>query len=288
MKTGLLDINSLIRRVDAFPTLPTIYYRLIEIMDNPRSTVMDVSEIISSDQSSAAKVLKAANSPIYGFYGRIESISQAISYIGFDEVKNLVIAMTIIDFFNKHFENRNFNPVKFWQHSIGVGIMSRLIGQYLNASGLEVYFLAGIMHDIGKLLFHSTIPDEYSSIIKYAVENEIHIRDAELKFLGLTHDVAGEILAEKWSFPQSIKCTIRYHSNGISNNKHREIVAATHVSNIAVNMYGYGYSDSGLLPSPNKAVWNILDLPNNFFSNFNKQMTDSYIDSSNLLLRQND
>lgn len=285
MNLTKLDINLLINKVDNFPTLPTIYSVLMEIMENPRSTSNDVAFIITQDQSSASKILKTANSPLYGFYGKIENISQAISYIGFDEVKNLITALTIIDFFNKNFELKHFNPVEFWKHSIAAGIMTRLIGKASGAKDLENYFLAGILHDIGKMLFFTTIPEIYSKVQQHSTENKLTSLESEMLLLGISHCIAGEILADKWNLPLSIKNAIRHHCSGVIDSKYKTIVASTHIANIAVSMYGFGSSDMNILPTPNKDAWNILDLPDNFFSLNRKLIYDTYFASINLLLR---
>lgn len=285
MKQNSIDIDIIVAKIKDFPTLPTIYFKISEIIDNPRSTANDVAKVIMQDQAAASKVLKAANSPIYGFYGKIDNISQAISFIGFEEVKNLVIAMTIMDFFNTNFDNKNFNPVLFWQHSIAVGIMTRIIGKEVRASDLETYFLSGIMHDIGKLLFFITIPDEYIKVINYAIESKLTIREAEQQILGISHSVAGEILSDKWNLPPSIKYSTRYHITGIVENNYREIVACTHVANVAVSMYGCGYTDDAVLPKINRNVWDILKLRENFFTSVYQLMMQSYSESSNLLLK---
>ncbi|MBX3045348.1 MAG: HDOD domain-containing protein [Candidatus Kapabacteria bacterium] len=285
MSDEKINIDFLVSKINSFPTLPTIYYKISEVIDNPHSTANDVADVICQDQASASKVLRAANSPIYGFYGRIQNITQAISYIGFEEVKNLVIAMTIMDFFNKRFDNKYFNPVAFWQHSIGVGIMTRLIGKAIHAKDLESYFLTGIMHDLGKLLFLNTIPEEYNRVLKYSLENKTSFSDAETKIIGISHAVAGELLAEKWNLPPAIKYTIRYHNTGIVDNSYSEVVAATHVANIAGAMYGYGYSEDVIVEEPNKLAWEVLKLNDNFFTSSVELMTKSYHESTNLLLR---
>lgn len=285
MSRSQLDIDFLIRQIDALPTLPTIYYKLLEIMDNPRSTVKDVADVIMQDQASAAKVLKAANSPIYGLYGKIENISQAISYIGFDEVKNLIIALTVIDFFNSKFDIKYFNPVSFWQHSIAVGLMSRIVGKATHAKDLENYFLAGIMHDIGKLLFMITIPVEYSKVLQYCQDHKVSTREGELNILGITHNIAGEVLATKWNLPLAIKNSIRYHETGMLDNNNKSITASTHISNVAVCMFGLCYSEDFILPKPNIEVWDVLQLPENFFSTNSNLLLNSYKESTNLLLR---
>jgi len=85
-----IKIEELLRKVDDFPTLPTIYNTMMDLISNPRTTSVELSDLISKDQASAVKILKAVNSPIYGFYGRVTSITQAINLLGFEEIKNLI------------------------------------------------------------------------------------------------------------------------------------------------------------------------------------------------------
>jgi HD-like signal output (HDOD) protein len=287
MTLSEFDATQLINKIDSLPTLPTIYYRLLEVMNNPRSTAIDVADVITKDQASAAKVLKAANSPIYGFYGRIENITQAISYIGFEEVKNLVTAITIIDFFNEKFSNQGINPIEFWKHSIAVGIITRLIGKHTRVNDLENYFLAGILHDIGKIALVNLIPEIYATVYKYSSENNISHKDAEYKILGITHNVVGEILATKWNLPLSIRNSIRYHENGIVENSFKSIVATTHIANITAMMFGLGFDDFIPIPEPNRAAWEVLNLNDDFFTLSNSMITVTYSDSVNMLLKPN-
>ncbi|HPU22875.1 MAG TPA: HDOD domain-containing protein [Candidatus Kapabacteria bacterium] len=259
-------LNKLIARADEFPTLPTIYSTLSDVMSNPRSTAHDVANIIAEDQAAAAKVLKAANSPIYGFRGRISTISQAIIFIGFEEVRNLVIAMGIIDVFRKMKGNFPINPVDLWKHSIAVGIITRLLGKTLRITNLENYFLAGILHDIGKLLFLKFIPDEYAKSIEYAMEKNLPAREAENAVLGVNHIIAGEILAEKWKLPQSLKDAIRYHAVGKNDNANNVLVGCVHIANTVASLLELGQAGDDIVPTPNLDAWKALNLPDNFWS----------------------
>ncbi len=285
MNPHSINIDFLLSKLDALPTLPTIYHELMEIMDNPRSTAQDVANVIMQDQASATKVLKASNSPLYGFYGKINNITQAISYIGFDEVKSLIIALTIIDFFNNKVEIKQFDMVSFWKHSIAVGVMTRLIGKAIRAKDLENYFLSGIMHDIGRLFFMIVIPEAYTKVLSYSYDNRCLLYEAENQVLGISHSIAGELLADKWNLPKSIQNVIRYQNKGILDNNNRTLVAACHIANVSSNMFGYSYADELIITTPNKDTWEILDLPINFFSSVSKAMTSSYAESTNLLLR---
>ena len=286
MKWNSIKVHEIISMVDEFPTLPTIYNTLMDLMSNPRSTAKDLSDLISQDQAAASKVLKAANSPIYGFYGRISTITQAIVFLGFDEIKNLITALTIIDLFDKSISTNRFNPVDFWKHSISVGIISRLIGKTIKVKDIENYFLGGILHDLGKLLFLKIIPDEYSKVTEYSIENKIQIREAELKLLGVTHTVVGEILAERWRLPKNIRECIRYHTSGFVNESFNNLVGSVHIGNIVSSALGLGYGWEHIVPKPNIEVWKNLNLPDNFFASNIQNIEFDYTESIQLLLKQ--
>ncbi len=268
-------LKKIISKADEFPTLPTIYQTLSDVLANPRSTAADVAEVISEDQSAASKVLKAGNSPIYGFHGRISTVSQAIVFIGFEEVRNLIIAMGIIDIFRSVKENSLLNPVDIWKHSIAVGTITRIIGKHLGASNLENYFLAGILHDIGKLLFLKFIPDEYAKVVNYAIDNNVSAREAENEILGVNHIVAGEILAEKWKLPPTLKDAIRYHTIGKSDNANNSLVGSVHIANIAASLLSFGQAGDDIVQIPNQDIWKLLELPDDFWTtNYHNILVD--------------
>ncbi|MCZ6674926.1 MAG: HDOD domain-containing protein, partial [Verrucomicrobia bacterium] len=165
-------IEDIIGSVDDFPTLPTIYSKLLDMLANPHTTATSLAKFISNDPSAATKILKTVNSPVYGLQGKIDTMSQAIFHLGFHEVKNLMMALSIIDLFSKLDSVQNFSVVDFWKHSIAVGVISKLLGKKLSVQHIEPYYLAGILHDIGKILFLREFSDEYSRVVKTAISEE--------------------------------------------------------------------------------------------------------------------
>lgn len=277
--------ENIISGIKEFPTLPTIYSILLEVMANPRSTAQDVADIIMQDQASAAKVLKTANSSIYGFKGRINTITQAIIYIGFDEVKNLVIALSIIDMFKISKYNTFVNPVNFWKNSIAVGVITRLIGKTIGVKNLENYFLLGILYDIGKLIFLKYIPDEYNEVFQKAIKSQKKLSEIERQELGITSSIAGEMLAEKWQLPKEISETIRYNTFGSIDGRMSNPIACVHVAGITADFLGLGLSNETILSKPNVAVWDYLNLPKNFFVENHDKIMNDYYESVDLLLK---
>lgn len=252
-------------QVNSLPTLPTIYTALNQVIENPRATPEDAAKVIATDQATAFKILRSANSAFYDLNGRVETISQAIIHLGFNEIKNLVAAISIVNMFKKKNNIDNFCPVDFWAHSIGVGVITRFIGQVIGLGNVENFFLAGILHDLGKLIFVEYAKEEYIEALRVAEEKRIPLRDAEMMVLGIDHTFAGELLTERWKLPASIKQAIRYHHSGTIDDKHSVVVASVHLANLCAKLFDMGYSGDVIIQEPNYKIWDVLRLPDNVF-----------------------
>ncbi|MDP3830723.1 MAG: HDOD domain-containing protein, partial [Ignavibacteriaceae bacterium] len=266
------------------PTLPTIFETLTEALNDPRVTNQKIANIISSDQSSAFKVLKVANSPFFGFIGGVDTISQAIMYLGTTEIKNIVFSLTIMKMFSKEKKISGFSPIELWAHSIGVGILTRAIGRVISEQKVENYFLAGILHDIGKIILLQFAHEEYQEVLKYVEENNCLIMKAEQEIFGFDHSRIGYLLAEKWRLPQPIKDVILYHSSGITNEDNQKLVTSVHLADIAARILKFGYAGDPLIPQPNPKIWENFNLPNNFFSSNYEKFLDDFNQTVNTIL----
>lgn len=269
-------VQEIIEQVKDFPTLPTIYTTLMEVIDNPGTTVEDLARIIMKDQSAATKILKAVNSPIYALKVRVNTISQAIFHLGFDEVKNLVIALSMLKMFDGTKAIKKFKPDDLWKHSIAVGVITRYLGKLIGIKKLENYFLAGVLHDIGKIFFLKYYNENYLNVIEYVLEHDITIRDAEAKIFGATHTVVGGVLAKKWRLPASIQSAVANHTEGISGNKAEPQVACVHVANILARALDLGNPGDRLIHRPNREIWKYLKLPPGTFVNSMSGIISSY------------
>ncbi|MDP2303198.1 MAG: HDOD domain-containing protein [Ignavibacteria bacterium] len=276
--------EKILNRVNNIPTLPTIFETLTEALNDPRVTNQKIANIISSDQSSAFKVLKVANSPFFGFRGGVDTISQAIMYLGTTEIKNIVFSLTIMKMFSKEKKISGFSPIELWAHSIGVGILTRAIGRVISEQKVENYFLAGILHDIGKIILLQFAHEEYQEVLKYVEENNCLIMKAEQEIFGFDHSRIGYLLAEKWRLPQPIKDVILYHSSGITNEDNQKLVTSVHLADIAARILKFGYAGDPLIPQPNPKIWENFNLPNNFFSSNYEKFLEDFNQTVNTIL----
>lgn len=280
----MTSTDKILEKIKELPTLPTVFSRLSDAMSNPRITNDEIAEIISSDQAAALKVLKVVNSAFYGFSGRIDTISRAILYLGLNEVRNLIFALSVINLFQKKKNLMNFRPAEFWSHSIGVGITARIIGSTIQIPNLENYFLAGILHDIGKLILFEHASDDYAQVLQIVEEKRCLIADAEKEVLGFDHAKIGEMLALKWNLPPTIRNAVRYHHSGIMEGSTDKLVASVYIADITARTLELGYPGDDLIHEPNELVFEKLKIPKNFFTNHANEILKNYEETTKLLL----
>ncbi|KAB2846583.1 MAG: HDOD domain-containing protein [Melioribacteraceae bacterium] len=280
----MTNTDKILEKIKELPTLPTVFSRLSDAMSNPRITNDEIAEIISSDQAAALKVLKVVNSAFYGFSGRIDTISRAILYLGLNEVRNLIFALSVINLFQKKKNLMNFRPAEFWSHSIAVGITARIVGSTIQIPNLENYFLAGILHDIGKLILFEHASDEYGQILQMVEEKRCSISNAEKEVLGFDHAKIGELLALKWNLPSTIRNAVRYHHGGVMEGSTDKLVAAVYIADITARTLELGYPGDDLIPEPNELVFEKLKIPENFFTNHANEILKNYEETTKLLL----
>ena len=282
--SGMVSLDSMADKIGDFPTLPTIYTSLLEILSNPRSTVQDVANIILKDQASTLKILKIVNSVSYGLQSRVDTISQAIFYIGFSEIKNIVLTLSVIDVFSNTKSLTHFSIVDFWKHSIAVGIISKKLGKLIGIKNTENFFLAGIVHDIGKLFFINTFTDEYNKIVKYAHDNKLIIYEAENNIYGFNHMDIGEMLADKWQLPATINHAIKYHHSKNIGEGTPDLTLCVHLADVIARIMELGNPGDNIVYPPCEEIWNVLKIPPDTFAKMYNSIISEYRQSVGILL----
>lgn len=277
-------IEKILSEVHNLPTLPTVYTTISEAIQDPKTSTESLAKIISTDQASSFKILKIVNSPFYGFRGKIDTISQAILYLGFNEVRNIIFALSVINAFSKEKSLRHFKPVDFWAHSIAVGIATRMIGVAVGEKNIENYFLGGIFHDIGKLIFLEYASQDYAKALDIAESKGCRIKDAELEIFGIDHSRAGQMLADKWKLPQTIQNVVYYHHSGQVKSGDNTLVAAVHLGDIIARILDLGHAGDDLIPEPNIKIWDALKFQVGFLPSLKKKLIEDFDHTVRLML----
>ncbi len=279
----MIKIDNVLNSINDFPTLPTIYTKLVSLISNPRSTIQDVAEVIMQDQATTVKLLKVVNSPIYGIQGKVASVSQAIFFMGFNEVKNVVLSLAIMDLFSKVDDKGSNYLLGLWKHSVAVGVITKILGTKLGIRNTEDYFVGGIIHDIGTLFFLHTYRDVYSRMLEKSLETNINMEEIERQVFGMSRFTVSELIADKWRLPPNFKNIIKFHHIGIVDGNVDELVACLHLANIIAKMLNLYHIPDPKIPSPNFQIWTKLNFEKGVFKSLFPIIMESYNSSLNIL-----
>ena len=243
-------LRQITEKIIGLPTLPTIVTQLIALVGNPRSSAREIAQLVSTDQALTAKILKVANSAFYGFAREIATVQLAIVVLGLEMVKNLGLSVTVLKRFSTGIEHRLFDRQQFWEHAIGCGVAARTLAlKFRNPRMGDEAFVAGILHDIGKLILIEYFSDEFIEALERAETEGCTIADAEEKVLGVTHADIGGWLAEKWNLPAHLVNAITYHHRPYDLPEPEDLVLITHLSNALIRHCRIGNSGDQQLAS---------------------------------------
>ena len=229
------DISALASGINNFPPLPTVAGRVMEITADPESSVQDLMKVVKADQSLTTMILKMANSPFFGLSRSVDSLRQALTILGFKEIRNLVLARAVFDSFKNIGQGNKFEIQQFWRHSFLCGLGAKIIGAELKWPGHD-FFVAGLIHDIGKLVMHMTFPTEFSRTIEIAGPVKQMAFKAEESIFGVTHDEVGMMLLKRWMFPESLIAAVGYHHRPQEAKVETRFSLVIHVADIVAHL----------------------------------------------------
>ncbi|MEW6740654.1 MAG: HDOD domain-containing protein [Nitrospirota bacterium] len=275
-----MDIQALrsqIERIDTLPTIPSVLRKLLGVIENPRISLNEIGSFISNDPVLTSRVLKVVNSPVYGFPGRISSVSQALILLGLNVVKGMLLGVSV-------FEAMQKTMVGLWEHSLGCAVTARIIAKKKELKEPEEVSVAALLHDIGKVVLGLKFPDEYKKIMSDAETKDIFIFDAEKNYFGINHADAGAWIAQKWNFPRSLVEVIEYHHKPHLSKNVAMQTAIVHLSDILIRAKGFGFAGDNSVPAINNAAWQMLNLSEADVKDILDEMEDSLSQAEDFLL----
>lgn len=219
--------------VKDLPTLPGVLEEVAVLVQDPNTSTDQISKAISRDQVLSAKVLKMVNSPIYGFPGRIGSIQHALVLLGFNVIKGIIISTSVFDVMNENMKG-------LWEHSLGCALASSAIARAIGCKDPEEYAVAGLLHDIGKVVAAVQLPESRAAIDALVREKDLSYRKAEAEVLGFAHDRINLWLCTYWNLPPNLKEGLSYHHRPMSASLYPKVAQVVHVADFLARLYGVG------------------------------------------------
>jgi len=250
-------LKRITQSIIGLPTLPTVITELISLIDNPKTSARNVSQLISTDQALTAKILKLANSAFYGFPREIATVQHAVVVLGFETVKNLGLSVSVLERFSgtdADGSGDEFDRQKFWEHSIACGVAARLLAGKLRYRMSGEAFAAGILHDIGRLILSQYFPVEFAEVLSVMREEHLYIGKAEEKVLGVTHADVGSWLAERWNLPDQLEQAIAMHHTPGRVDGPAELPSLIHLADFLCRREKIGDGGGDTLPSLDPAA----------------------------------
>jgi HD-like signal output (HDOD) protein len=227
--------------VDKMPSLSTTVGKVLEICSRPDTAPNDLNKVISLDPVLTGQVLKLINSAYYSLMNKVTSLTRAIIMLGLNTVKNLALSTAIIRCVGQAKKSKALPIKDFWAHSIGVGVMSKLLAaeRGLPLGEREEYFVAGLLHDLGKIPFG----DEYIEVLTQTLATQAPLTTMEKLVMQIDHEEIGEMIASKWKLNAVITDAICHHHTPLAAlPEHLPLVATVALADFYVCLFDIGYA----------------------------------------------
>ena len=226
-----------LNKIKEIPTLPTIVFELNQHLEDPDTSIVNVSETIEKDQAMALKILKLVNSAFYGLKSRVSDIKNAVVLLGFNAVRNAIVSVSVINALPKCVLSHDFEMDAFWRHSLAVAVTSKNISQKAGLEAPDNCFVGGLLHDVGKVIMAQYFPEMFVNVWTRMQNESVSFHEAEKKELPVDHAMVGSHLAERWALPKGLIEAIQWHQNYQSDIPNAQFVLVIHLANILVNSY---------------------------------------------------
>ena len=204
------EIESIVRNLHKLPTLPIIAIKILNAVKNKESGIKEIGEILATDPSLSAEVLKAINSHFYNLPNKITSVPHAANLLGSRTVKSLALSFSLVKN-SKSKESNGFDYENFWKTSLIGAVSAKILTEKILPKFAEDAFFLGLMHNIGILAMNQCMPEQYQLILNETKSNVFSYTEAENRFFGFNHMQLGEYMTNSWGLPEFFTIPILHH-----------------------------------------------------------------------------
>ena len=192
--------QELVACIEKLASLPAVYHRIRDLLDDPDSSVLELAEAVSGDAAITARVLRVVNSVLYGFPGKVETVSRAVNLMGMQQIHDLVLSTLVVAAFNG-IRPARMHMGRFWSDSVFRGLAARAAARRLGTGDPERMFVEGLLADIGHLVMFQVAPEPSAAALESAARDHVPIHEAEATIVGCNFAEVGAALASAWRLP---------------------------------------------------------------------------------------
>jgi HD-like signal output (HDOD) protein len=259
MGTAVLRPDTLLQGIGALGSLPTTWLAIRDTVERPGATTAEIAVAVGRDPDLVVRVLRMANSAMYGLSRRVETIAQAVALLGTRQVCDLALACSVVERF-QGVPAHLLDMGAFWRHAIATAIACRSIAAGRGDANPERMFAVGLLHDVGRLVFALRMPEAMADCLARTRDDGLTTGDAERAVFGFDHARLGEVLLDTWRLPPAMARTVGNHHAMLTANGHGIESATVHVADLVAHALGYGPAGDGPLPGLVAAGWDLCGL----------------------------
>ena len=264
------DLSGKIKNnIKEIPSLPVSVDKVMEICGKVNVNPSDLNKVISLDPVLTGRILQLINSAYYGLGTQIKSLIKAITMLGINTVKNFVLSTAVMNIMQKKREKNGLNTKEFWQHCLCVGVISKFLAakQGENVKYLEEYFMAGLLHDIGKIPMNAVLSSDYADLITAAETDHKTLFETENEKLKINHCITGNMIADAWKLDSSIADVIMYHHDALNyRGKNASFVCNAAIANYFSVVNDIGFAGDRKPVKPEKIIWDTIGIKEDVYS----------------------
>ena len=242
-------IRKVLKQVGEMPPLPDVVTKVMQMTKDPDVSASQLNKVISMDQSLTANILKLCNSAYYGLPRIISSVTQAVMYLGFHTVRNLVMTCTMHQMYGGEMKGYGYEEGFFWRHSISVALGSQVICKKVRPGLNDTAFTAGLLHDLGKMILSRVLPEEIEKVVSQTKEEQQQLFRSEFAVFGFDHAYIGARIADQWNFPPELIQAIGYHHQPEKAKGRPLLAAIVNVGDLITLRLGLGSSHQEGIPA---------------------------------------
>lgn len=253
-----LGCADLLRKEPVLACLPDIFHEIVEASKSPTASAAYIAEIIGKDPSLASRLLRLVNSAFYGFESKVDTLARAVAIVGTVQIANLALGVTVITLF-KGIPTSFVDMRSFWEHSIAVGVISRLLGMHRRAPLQERLFVAGLLHDLGRLIIYKNHLRQAQALIRLAASSPKPLIELERESWGFTHADLGCALLRQWRIPESVQEIVAYHHAPFRSCAADE-TKLVHLADVIAYSLGFGHTGLRRVPPLCLKTWDHIEI----------------------------